>query len=77
MSDETPFAVCPKCSCGDVGVAWHENDRFPAGCGSMARVRNPSEHLHYTCRRCQYEWTGPIRKPPRKPKAALVKEEKP
>jgi hypothetical protein len=49
--------VCSKCGGEDILVRWHTGGRYgTGGCGYYAKVVQPSEHLHCTCRSCQYEW---------------------
>lgn len=62
---------CVKCGSTDILVEWHRKSTFEfpneiAGdtCGEHRSIldeypREPKEHLHYHCRGCQYEWTGP------------------
>lgn len=50
--------ACPKCASEDVATSFHR-DRWL--CNPHSRFTNNSEsgeHLHYTCRTCQYDWTG-------------------
>ena len=53
-------APCPKCGNNDISVSWHKDDN---DCGwtwwRNGRGTVQGEHLHYTCRRCQYSWIGP------------------
>jgi len=39
-------------------IRWHAgHGRYgTGGCGAFAQVVCYSEHLHVTCRTCQYEW---------------------
>ncbi len=61
---------CEKCGHDDVLIRWHEKrptNRQAACRDSMSVLdygRLPEshrEHLHHHCRRCQYEWVGPVR----------------
>lgn len=49
---------CPKCEGADVLIRWHKGvGRYgEGGCGYFAKVVVYGEHLHVTCRTCQYEW---------------------
>ena len=49
---------CAKCGGGDILTRWHTGGRYGvAGCGYGAKIVKTGEHLHRTCRTCQYEWT--------------------
>ena len=39
---------CARCGSANISLAW------PAGCPD-------AEHIHYTCRTCHYDWTGPTK----------------
>lgn len=59
MTDDEwfPDEECAKCGGTDLNVRWHRKVKvrsFRKGCGE-------EEHLHYTCRRCSYSWTGPTK----------------
>ena len=61
VSDQRSAAterVCPKCGSAEALVRWHPGKgRYgDGGCGFFAKVVGYSEHLHVTCRTCQYEW---------------------
>ena len=60
MSEQRPQTTraCPKCEGADVFVRWHkgEGQYGSGGCGHAAKVVDFSEHLHVTCKTCQYEW---------------------
>lgn len=59
----TPTPTCRKCGSADVGVSYHRS-----GCGRPAcrcavcpgdaKERRHDEHLHYSCLRCGFDWTG-------------------
>jgi hypothetical protein len=58
---------CAKCFATDLAISWHgDGDEHPtrrlARCRRYGEDRgHPTvEHLHYTCRTCQYTWTGPV-----------------
>lgn len=44
--------TCPKCEHNNIDVKWHDGKN----CGLFAKVKEYFEHLHYTCRQCEYEW---------------------
>ena len=51
-------ATCPKCGSKDVATSYHAG-RWR--CEPWSRFTNnsaDSEHLHYTCRNCRFDWTG-------------------
>lgn len=50
--------VCCKCGGTEIHTAWHRGDE---DCLWGDRQKPRSEHLHYHCRRCSYDWTGPTR----------------
>ena len=61
---------CEKCGTDDVLVRWHErrpSNRQAACRDDMSvldygkRPEEKKEHLHYHCRRCQFDWTAPVR----------------
>lgn len=53
---------CEKCGSDDISCTWHQG-RFGAAvyhrC-QYTQTQHEGEHLHYSCRRCAYEWTGPL-----------------
>jgi hypothetical protein len=59
---------CEKCGGDDVQCRWHgegayDPSRRHAPCwGDYGRTggKPAEEHLHYHCRRCQFDWTGPL-----------------
>jgi DNA-directed RNA polymerase subunit M/transcription elongation factor TFIIS len=60
---------CPKCGGNDVLVRWHRAQArgdFWTTCEQKRSVldsdrpKSAEEHLHYHCRRCQYDWIGPV-----------------
>lgn len=53
--------ICSKCSGEEILVRWHKTGGRYGGdgsCGYYAQVVETGEHMHFTCRTCQYEWTG-------------------
>ena len=55
--------MCVKCgNQSEIMMRWHEAAAHPwsKNCG-WSRLQERKEHLHYTCGRCGYEWTGPTR----------------
>jgi hypothetical protein len=53
---------CPKCGSNDKGIAWHESKwGYAHGCRYGDVERPDREHLHYYCRLCRFDWTGPTR----------------
>lgn len=63
MTNET-LMYCIKCNSQDYWTAWHKNNYY---CSYAYKkqfdgnrvLEDYEEHLHYGCRVCQYEWTGP------------------
>lgn len=49
--------VCKKCGGKDVHLAFHRGDH--KDCSYNAHNKSSKEHLHYFCRLCGYDWTGP------------------
>lgn len=58
--------TCSKCLSTDIWLAWHKS-RY--SCGFSSKVRTDGEHLHYGCRNCRFEWTGPTADMQRKAEA--------
>lgn len=60
-------ARCEKCGSDDINITWHGRGanhvtrRF-AECREYGEMRGKpvAEHLHYTCRTCQWAWTGEV-----------------
>lgn len=56
--------TCSKCRNADLAVSFHKGSGYyDDGCGDSVKRRHSSqdgEHLHYTCRRCGYDWTGSV-----------------
>lgn len=50
--------VCEKCKSTDINTSYHETKYDCA----FHSDRMDNEHLHYTCRNCQYSWAEPIQK---------------
>lgn len=55
---EATESSCVKCGGNDILTRWHPgHGRYGTnGCGYYAKVVVYVEHLHRTCRTCQYEW---------------------
>lgn len=56
---------CAKCAGGDIGVTYHKqgcpkDDCSCANCAYGSHQKQHTEHLHFTCRRCHYDWVGPV-----------------
>lgn len=54
-------AACSKCGSDDILIRWHTGGRGRyghGGCGYYANAVCATEHMHYTCRTCQHDWTG-------------------
>ena len=47
--------VCSKCGEDDIVIRWHAKGGS-SECGYFAKVKVYGEHLHATCRTCQFEW---------------------
>jgi hypothetical protein len=43
--------TCPKCGATGLKTKWHRENY---GC-----TRNGAEHLHWTCKECDYDWSEP------------------
>ena len=62
-----PKLKCVKCNGQDIHIAWHQTDW--ACIYSLQPAENRKrEHLHYHCRTCTYEWTGPTTDKKEEPK---------
>jgi predicted nucleic-acid-binding Zn-ribbon protein len=49
---------CVKCGSTDINTSYHRSygmSILAGGCG-WTNLRGHGEHLHKTCRNCQYEW---------------------
>lgn len=69
------MSACEKCGGEDIGVTYHKRGCTQpycdcATCSYGSHNKQHTEHLHYTCRTCRYDWTGPTIKRRRKPVAA-------
>ena len=59
---------CEKCGSDEVLTRWHgkgayHESRYPQPCHGdygPSRGKPKGEHLHYHCRNCQFDWTGPV-----------------
>jgi hypothetical protein len=59
--------TCEKCGSDDLNVQWHgagpdHRTRQYARCRVYGEDRGKpaGEHLHYHCRRCDFDWAGPL-----------------
>jgi hypothetical protein len=46
---------CIKCGSNNIITVYHESSRK---CGYNSFNKKSKEHLHYTCKNCNYDWTG-------------------
>ena len=56
--------LCPKCGGEDLYVTFHKQGCRDPHCGCATCVyrshaKEHREHLHVTCRGCQFDWTSP------------------
>ena len=56
-------AACAKCSGEDIYMDYHAQgcDREHCSCSNCStnsHVKEHSEHLHYHCRTCHFDWIG-------------------
>jgi hypothetical protein len=51
---------CIKCGHPDINTHYHAT-KYDCSYGCLAKV--DTEHLHYYCRNCSYDWAGPIPRP--------------
>ena len=58
MSLLIAFKDCAKCGGQNIGVAYHESRR---DCLYYNQSAIEQEHLHYNCRTCGYNWSGPTK----------------
>jgi len=49
---------CIKCGCTDIGTSYHSSIY---SCRWGNHNREDDEHLHLTCRKCQYDWCEPTK----------------
>lgn len=62
---------CEKCSSNDIHVRWHgaasyhPSRKWQSCWGDYGDNHGEpkEEHLHYHCRTCQFDWTGPLTPP--------------
>jgi hypothetical protein len=47
--------TCVKCGSSDNHISYRMSDH---DCVHGSRGKTDKEHLHYFCRRCQYDWCG-------------------
>ena len=57
--------ICPKCGGADIYLTYHRQGCSKEGCTCATcsygdHAKEHDEHLHYYCRRCSYDWTGPV-----------------
>lgn len=60
----TERAECPKCGGTDLYVVFHKQGCERPGCGCAtcqygSHAKEHREHLHVSCRRCQFDWVAP------------------
>ena len=63
----TPKLKCVKCDGQDIHMAWHKEE-WDCLYRSRPAENRRREHLHYHCRNCYYEWTGPTADKKKEPK---------
>lgn len=54
--------VCVKCRGTDISTTFHKGAGYYDGCGGSVKRRHSmrdGEHLHRTCRTCQWDWCDP------------------
>jgi hypothetical protein len=59
-------ATCSKCGSADPGVNYHKQGCSDPRCSCAqctygSHNKQHTEHLHYHCRTCHYDWTGPCK----------------
>ncbi len=50
--------TCKKCGGTDIHIRY---DRDRDDCTFFERAKKKGEHLHFYCRQCSFDWTGPTR----------------
>lgn len=55
--------TCSKCNGADISVSYHLDEYGQKGCAYGSFTKCATEHLHYYCRHCRYDWTGNIAHP--------------
>lgn len=50
---------CEKCGGSDIWMRYHRG-RWADGCSYGSYTKTDDEHLHYGCRTCGWDWTGPV-----------------
>jgi len=67
---------CPKCNLKDISDSYHENSSHCKKLPGSSGQSFIDEHIHRTCRRCQFEWPeAPIDDSAVKPRMALTIKE--
>ena len=62
MTKNSKF-YCTKCGSNDIRVRWHKGGYESRGincCGRYDKNKQNSEHLHYYCDCCLFDWVGPV-----------------
>lgn len=52
--------TCDKCMGTDIAVSYHLDEYGQKGCRYGSFTKRATEHLHYHCRCCGYDWVGDI-----------------
>ncbi len=56
MNPYNPIATCPKCERRDAIVFYCDNHQPHGGCLDCEQSGSRTGQIHYTCKRCSYEW---------------------
>lgn len=65
--NNTAAPACEKCGGDDIYIAYHAKGCSDPDCRSCAKcsysdhAKAHGEHLHYHCRRCHFDWLGPVK----------------
>lgn len=50
---------CAKCCGTDIHTSYHRGSGYSKGCGYSSHSKQDGPHLHFHCRTCGWDWTGP------------------
>lgn len=56
---------CAKCGGEDIYTRYHKQGCSKENCSCAecsygSHSKQHTEHLHYSCRRCSFDWVGPV-----------------
>ena len=54
------YPTCAKCGNAEIYTCYHEKNWGDHSCSYASHNKFKSEHLHYSCRRCHWDWCGDV-----------------